>query len=40
MGGDGVCVFPPQCIQQGGNDKARAIYEAGLPSDYKRPLDD
>ena len=31
---------PLQTIQQGGNDKAKAIYEANLPSDYKRPMDD
>jgi stromal membrane-associated protein len=28
------------CIQQGGNGKAQITYEATLPADYRRPVDD
>ena len=30
----------PQSVQRGGNKKARELYEATLPANFKRPQDD
>ena len=30
----------PQSIQRGGNKRARELYEATLPANFKRPQDD
>lgn len=29
--------FLPQCIQQMGNSRARAVYEANIPDSFRRP---